>query len=68
LQPRNFKGLKNISVAYDNNVYKYMYGETRDYEEAKKQLQEAKQKGYDSAFLIAFKNGEKISVEDAIKN
>jgi N-acetylmuramoyl-L-alanine amidase len=68
LQPRNFKGLKNISVAYDNNVYKYMYGETRDYEEAKKQLQEAKKKGYDSAFLIAFKNGEKISVEDAIKN
>lgn len=35
----------------------------------KKQLQEAKKKkGYDSAFLIAFKNGEKISVEDAIKN
>ena len=68
LQPRNFKGLKNISVAYDNNVYKYMYGETPNYEEAKKQLQEAKQKGYDSAFLIAFKNGEKISVEEAIKN
>ena len=68
LQPRNFKGLKNISVVYDKNVYKYMYGETPNYEEAKKQLQEAKQKGYDSAFLIAFKNGEKISVEEAIKN
>jgi N-acetylmuramoyl-L-alanine amidase len=68
LQPRNFRGLKNISIAYENSVYKYMYGETADYEEAKKQLQEAKQKGYYAAFLIAFKNGEKISIEEATKN
>jgi N-acetylmuramoyl-L-alanine amidase len=68
LQPRNFKGLKNISVAYENSVYKYMYGETTDYEEAKKQLQEAKQKGFNYAFLIAFKNGEKISIQEATKN
>lgn len=67
LAPKNFKGLKNISSSYDNRVYKYMYGETSDYEEAKKQLQEAKDKGYDSAFLIAFKNGEKISVQEALK-
>jgi N-acetylmuramoyl-L-alanine amidase len=68
LQPKNFKGLKNISVAYENSVYKYMYGETADYEEAKKQLQEAKLKGFNYAFLIAFKNGEKISIQEATKN
>ncbi|OAB29160.1 N-acetylmuramoyl-L-alanine amidase [Flavobacterium fryxellicola] len=67
LVPRNFKGLKNISVTYENRVYKYMFGETSDFDEAKKQLQEAKEKGYDSAFLIAFKNGEKITVQDALK-
>ncbi|TDE02751.1 N-acetylmuramoyl-L-alanine amidase family protein [Flavobacterium sandaracinum] len=67
LVPRNFKGLKNISVAYENRVYKYMFGETSDFDEAKKQLQEAKEKGYDSAFLIAFKNGEKITIQDALK-
>jgi N-acetylmuramoyl-L-alanine amidase len=67
LAPRNFKGLKNISVDYENKVYKYMYGETFDYDVAKKQLQEAKDKGYNSAFLIAFKNGEKISIEEALK-
>jgi N-acetylmuramoyl-L-alanine amidase len=26
-----------------------------------------KSKGYDSAFLIAFKNGKKISIQEAIK-
>lgn len=67
LQPRNFKGLKNISLEYDSRVYKYMYGETSDYNESKILLEEAKAKGYVSAFLIAFKNGEKISIQEANK-
>jgi len=67
LQPRNFKGLKNISMDYENNVYKYMYGETADYDESKNLLEEAKARGYNSAFLIAFKNGKKISIQEAIK-
>lgn len=67
LLPKNFNGLKNISVTYENRVYKYMYGETADYDEAKKQLSQAKEKGYNSAFLIAFKNGTKINIQDVIK-
>lgn len=67
LEPRNFKGLNSISMSFDNKLYRYMYGETSDYDEAKKQLQEAKGKGFDSAFLIAFKNGEKISIQEALK-
>jgi N-acetylmuramoyl-L-alanine amidase len=67
LSPRNFKGLRNISMDYDNNVYKYMYGETSDYTESMRLLDEAKAKGYDTAFLIAFKNGKKISIQEAIK-
>lgn len=67
LHPRNFKGLSNISYEFDNRVYKYMYGETADYNESKNLLDEAKAKGYVSAFVIAFKNGEKISVQEAVK-
>ncbi|MFV8441818.1 N-acetylmuramoyl-L-alanine amidase [Flavobacterium sp. LB2P44] len=67
LNPKNFNGLKNISVTREDRMYKYMYGETSNYEEAKKQLNEAKEKGYISAFLIAFKNGEKINIQDAIR-
>ena len=67
LHPRNFKGLSTISYEYDNRVYKYMYGETADYNESKNLLEEAKGKGYGSAFLIAFKNGEKISIQEAVK-
>lgn len=63
----NFKGLKNITMSSEGKYYKYMYGEASSYEDAKKLLQEAKSKGYDSAYLIAFKNGEMISVQEAIK-
>ncbi|MEY3501630.1 MAG: hypothetical protein RL308_3303, partial [Bacteroidota bacterium] len=67
LEPSNFNGLNNIDFESNGTVYKYTYGQTSDYSEAKKNLAEAKAKGYNSAFLIAFKNGKSISVKDAIK-
>ncbi|MCZ8229377.1 N-acetylmuramoyl-L-alanine amidase [Flavobacterium sp.] len=67
LQPKNFKGLNFISMERDNNLYKYFYGETTDFNVAKENLKAAKAKGYDSAFLIAYKNGKKISIQEAIK-
>lgn len=67
-KPRNFKGLKNISFVNESgNFYKYMYGNTTNYETAKKNLAEAKKKGYKSAYMLAFKDGKKIDVKDAVK-
>ena len=67
LDPSNFKGLKNVDIESNGAVFKYTYGQTSDYSEAKKNLSEVKSKGYDSAFLIAFKNGKSISVKEATK-
>jgi N-acetylmuramoyl-L-alanine amidase len=68
LIPSNFNGLKDISMVSENKYYKYMYGQTPNYNEAKKRLEEAKSRGYNSAYLIAFKNGTKISVQEALSN
>lgn len=68
LIPSNFKGLKNVKSTTENGqLYKYTYGETTDYSEAKRNLEEVKAIGYSSAYLIAFKDGKKISIQDALK-
>jgi N-acetylmuramoyl-L-alanine amidase len=67
LVPQNFKGLNPTSVIIENNLYKYYFEQTASYEEAKRLLLEAKNKGYESSFIVAFKNGNKISIQDALK-
>jgi N-acetylmuramoyl-L-alanine amidase len=63
----NFKGLKNVQVVKVGNYYKYYYGNTSKYKEVLTFFKTAKQKGYLSAFIVAFKSGEKISVLKAKK-
>lgn len=66
-EPKNFNGLDKISLVSENGIYKYMYGETNDYNVAKMQLLEAKTHGYDSAFIVSYKKGLKIKLTDALK-
>ena len=65
--PENFKGLTNISKDASTAVIKYYYGATDTYNEAKELLNTAKEKGYTSAFVVAFKDGKKITVQEALK-
>lgn len=65
--PSNFKGLKGITLQKEKTIYKYFYGLTSDYKKAKQLLDEAKAKGYTSAFLVAYQNGKLIAIKDAIK-
>ena len=64
----NFKGLKNIERVKIGAHHKYYYGKTSDYNQVKQFQKEAKAKGYGSAFIVAFKNGEKVSVLSVLKS
>ncbi|RZJ34279.1 MAG: N-acetylmuramoyl-L-alanine amidase [Flavobacterium sp.] len=68
LIPTNFNGLANISMVKTNNLYKYAYGETNDYNDARKLLLEAQAKGYESAFVVAFRDGENINIKEALND
>ena len=63
----NFKGLKEVQRIEVGHYYKYYYGNTSQYKEVLESLKIAKQKGYTSAFIVAFKNGVKISLSEANK-
>jgi N-acetylmuramoyl-L-alanine amidase len=65
--PSNFKGLSPISVEPSGNLYKYFYASEISFNAAKQKLEIAKQKGYSTAFIVAYKDGIKISLTDAIK-
>lgn len=53
----DFKGLKNISFTFENNLYKYYYGNTSNADEVKKMCQEAKDNGFSDAFIVTFAEG-----------
>ena len=67
LESKNFKGLEPISMNELNKSFVYLYGETTDIQEAKQFLATAKSKGYTTAFIVPFKNGQKISLQEALK-
>ncbi|MCB4808316.1 N-acetylmuramoyl-L-alanine amidase [Tamlana sp. 62-3] len=67
-KPYNFNGLNNISRIKEGNLYKYFYGHTTNYEQTKTLEEEAKKKGYRSCFVVAFKDGKKIEIVDALKS
>ncbi len=58
--PKNFNGLENVTFALEGELYKYYAGTATDESEIKKLQQKAREKGYNQAFIVAFKNGVKI--------
>ena len=63
----NFNGLKDVEIISFSGLYKYYYGANTNYSAMAVALSNAKSKGYRSAFIVAFKNGRKISVQEALK-
>lgn len=66
LNQLKFEDTALVDYYETNGWIKYTYGQTVDYKEAKDLLKEAKKAGYSEAFVVAFKNGERIPVKDAV--
>ena len=70
LEPKsyNFKGLPEISMVKNGKIYKYFSGNTSDYNKVKQLQNDARSNGYKDAFIVAYKDGNKIDVTDALKS
>lgn len=68
LKPFNFKGLEDVTRDKLNGLYKYFYGYTSNYTQIKDFQKYAKTKGYTSSFIVAYKDGKQIPLEEALKS
>lgn len=66
-KPYNFKGLDNISREQEGNLYRYFYGSTSNYNEAKRLQEVAKQK-FITCFIVAYKDGKRVDISDVLKS
>ena len=63
----DFKGLSPIFKESSGKLFLYYFSQEKKYEAAQKKLEEAKKKGFESAYIVAYKDGIKISLSEAIK-
>ena len=67
LNSKEFKKLDPIIKVKSNALYRYYYSEEMSYEMAQKRQKEAHKKGFETAFIVAFRNGKKIKLSEVIK-
>ena len=62
---RQLKGLKNVDCFKEGRIWKYTVGSSADYQKIRALRKEVLDK-FPQAFIIAFKNGEKMDTQTAI--
>ncbi len=66
LEPKSFNGLKKLSKEPFQGLYRYFTGEVPSYEEAKRLRDRAAAKGYDAAFVVAYRGDQRLSLKEAL--
>lgn len=67
LNPENFRGLSQVDEYFSDGLYKYAVGLTSNYSEAKHMQEVLRKHGFAGAFVIAFRNSERISLAEALE-
>ena len=63
---KQFKGLSPVNYYREKGLYKYTYGESTDYNKVLRTKRQIADK-FKGAFIVAFKDGKKMDVNQAIK-
>lgn len=66
LDSENFKGLNNLSKEPYKNLFRYMYGKTTSFEQVKLFKANADAKGYTTSYIVAYKDGKRVVVNQAV--
>lgn len=67
LLPSNFGGLNKLSKEQFKQFYRYMYGSTDSYSQAKLLKSNADAQGYPTSYIVSYKDGIRIPTPEALK-
>lgn len=67
LKSYNFNGLDQLSKTKEGGLFKYFYGATSDYNKIQLMKTYAREHGYPSSYIVAFKGGDKIKLSEILK-
>ena len=63
-QTPRWKNVENLEVIKDGNVYKYYRIALENYSDASSVLKKVRASGYSDAFIVAFKNGKRVGLDE----
>ncbi len=66
LVPENFRGLKQLSMKKEGNLYKYFAGHTSDFEKILEIKGEARYKSFNYAFIVAYIDGKRVPLSEIL--
>ena len=67
LIPANFNGLEGVDLYEAGGLFRYTYGKEKNMGDANSLQLQLKDKGFTDAFIVAFKDGIRIPISEAIK-
>lgn len=62
----SLKKVTNVSHVTVNGLYKYMAGAFTNYDEALAYQAKVREQGFSGAFMVAYKDGQRITIKDAL--
>jgi len=66
LLPKNFRGLKKLSMVKENGLYKYFSGYTSDFKKISEIKVRARKKLFKNAFIIAYFKGKRVPLQEVL--
>jgi N-acetylmuramoyl-L-alanine amidase len=67
LTPENFKGIEGVGLYEAGGLYRYTVGKEKNLNQANVLQLQLRSKGFEDAFIVAFKDGKRIPISEAIK-
>ncbi len=66
LKPKNFAGLEGVEEMQGKDLWKYAVGNETTLDAARKVQERCREKGYEGCFIVAFKDGQRIDLQQAV--